>query len=108
MRALPLLLLVALLAGVSASPAADPAKPVLLYSRYFNAIGESRYLPDGTYRDLLERLRPTFKVRVSDQPLTVASLKDVALVLIANPSDKAVGDNPPPHHCTAADVAALD
>src|SRR4051812_8781421 len=104
-RFIPLLLI---LAAILPASAADEPKPVLLYSRYFNAVGESRYLPDGTYRDVLERLRPSFEIRVSDQPLTVPSLRDVAVVLIANPSDKAVGDNPAPHHCTPADVTALD
>jgi unsaturated rhamnogalacturonyl hydrolase len=82
-------------------------KPVLLYSRYFNARGESRYLPDGTYKDVLEKLGRTFQVRSSDEPLNAQTLKGVSLVLIANPSDKAVAKNPPPHHCSAEDVAAL-
>src|SRR5580765_5998150 len=86
---------------------AQAAKPVLLYSRYFNAKGESRYLPDGTYKDVLGKLADTFTVRVSDEPLTAATLKGVAVVMIANPSDKAVGNNPPPHHCSAADVVEL-
>jgi len=101
-------LFVALVAGV-ASPvgAADGGKPVLLYSRYFNAKGESRYLPDGTFKDVLGKLGETFAVRANDEPLNAATLKGVAVVLIANPSDKAVGKNPPPHHCSAEDVAAL-
>jgi hypothetical protein len=82
--------------------------PAFLYSRYFNAKGETRYLPDGTYKDVLDRLRESFTVRVDDQPLTEESLKDVAVVLIANPSDKAIGDNPPPHHCSASDAARLN
>jgi hypothetical protein len=52
------LLLAALLAGSNALFAADQT-PVLLYSRYFNAKGETRYLPDGTYKDVLTRLRAT-------------------------------------------------
>lgn len=91
-------------ATASAQPA---AKPVLLYSRYFNAKGESRYLPDGTYKEILARLGETFDVRVSDAPLNAETLKGVAVVLIANPSDKAVGGNPAPHHVTPADVAAI-
>jgi hypothetical protein len=93
----------------AASPllrAAD-AKPVFLYSRYFNAKGEKRYLPDGTYSDVLKRLGETFQVRVHDQQLNADTLQDVAVVLIANPSDKAVGDNPPPPHCSPADVTEL-
>jgi hypothetical protein len=86
---------------------AQAARPVLLYSRYFNARGESRYLPDGTYKDVLGKLAQTFTIRVNDEPLNAATLKGVAVVMIANPGDKAVGNNPPPHHCSAADVAEL-
>lgn len=105
-----LFLLCALLAAALIRPvqAANGNKPVLLYSRYFNAKGETRYLPDGTYKDVLDRLRESFEVRVSDQPLTADSLNGVAVVLIANPSDEAVGDNPKPHHCTPEDVAELN
>ena len=101
-----LILLLALGCGGRPLAAADP-KPVFLYSRYFNAKGESRYLPDGTYSDVLKRLGETFEVRVHDQQLNLDTLQDVAVVLIANPSYKAVGANPPPPHCTAADVAEL-
>jgi len=89
--------------------AADsPAKkPVLLYSRYYNAIGEARYLPDGTYREILTRLRSEFDVRVHSQPLNAQTLAGVNVLLIANPSDKAVGTNPPPPHVTVADIGAL-
>lgn len=100
--------LLALLAASLTLPAANGNKPVLLYSRYFNAKGETRYLPDGTFKDVLDRLRQSFEVRVSDQPLTADTLNGVAVVLIANPSDQAVGDNPKPHHCTAEDVAELN
>jgi hypothetical protein len=34
-------------------------------------------------------------------------LADVKLLLIANPSDKAVGGNPPPPHVSAADIKVL-
>lgn len=89
-------------------PAADAgAKPVLLYSRYFNARGESRYLPDGNYKEILRQLRRDFDVHVHDRPLTQETLAGVRLVLIANPSDKAVGANPPPHHVSEADIRAL-
>ncbi|MHA3773699.1 hypothetical protein ACXR0O_19375 [Verrucomicrobiota bacterium sgz303538] len=87
--------------------AAEGGKPVLLYSRYFNAKGETRYQPDGTYKDVLNQLREAYDVRVNDEPLNADTLKNVALVLIANPSDKAVGNNPPPHHCTPTDVTEL-
>lgn len=102
-------ILCALLLGFATSAiSADAVKPVLLYSRYFNADGEARYQADGTYKDVLERLRGSFEIRVSGQRLDADSLKDVAVVLIANPSDKAVGNNPPPPHCSAQDVAELN
>jgi hypothetical protein len=91
-----------------ASPAEESSKPVLLYSRYFNAPGESRYLPDRDYKGVLERLSADFTVRVHSEPLTTQTLAGVAVVLIANPSDKAVGTNPPPNHVSAADVETLD
>ena len=89
------------------SPAADASKPVLLYSRYFNAAGEARYLPDGTFKDVLTRLREHFVVRVNSLPLTQENLSGVGVVLIANPSDKAVGTNRPPPHISARDIDAL-
>lgn len=98
-----------LAAGIADLAAADSPvkKPVLLYSRYYNAIGESRYLPDGTYREILMRLRDEFDVPVHSQPLNAQTLAGVNVLLIANPSDKAVGTNPPPPHVTAADIGAL-
>jgi hypothetical protein len=89
-----------------AADAAD-VKPTLLYSRYFNAVGETRYLPDGDYRELLQRLGKDFEVRTHAQPLNAATLAEVNVVLIANPSDEAVGNNPPPHHVSAPDIEAL-
>ena len=82
-------------------------RPVLLYSRYFNAPGENRYLPDGNFKDILALARKEFEVEVHARPLTAESLAGVNVVLIANPSDKAVGTNPPPHHFNAQDIAAL-
>lgn len=82
-------------------------RPVLLYSRYFNAKGDTRYLPEGSYKDVLERLQDTFEVRVHDRPLTAKTLKGVSLLLIVNPNAEAVADGPPPHHCSAKDVATL-
>jgi len=104
-----LALLFAALMGLPAtSSAADAAKkPVLLYTRYFNAPGESRYLPDGNYNEILAKLRGEFEVRVNSDPLTEKSLADVNVVLIANPSDKAAGQNPAPHHVAAGDIATL-
>jgi hypothetical protein len=91
------------------SPAAAPVakKPVLLYSRCFNGAGETRYLPDGTFKDVLQRLGQDFEVRVSSEPLNRNLLKDVAVVLVANPNDVAVGTNPPPRHVVAVDVLEI-
>jgi hypothetical protein len=92
---------------LAAAAESDSQKPVLLYSRYFNAEGENRYLPDGTYSDVLQRLRAEFDVRIHGQPLTARSLSGVKVVLVANPSDKAIGSNPAPHHFAAKDIQAL-
>jgi hypothetical protein len=94
----------ALLFGADSAPA---KKPVLLYSRYFNAEGEKRYLPDGTYKAILEKARDAFEVRVSNEPLNRQTLAGVNVVLIANPSDKANGQNPPPHHFSDTDIREL-
>jgi hypothetical protein len=82
-------------------------KPVFLYTRYFNAQGESRYLPDGTYKDVLGRLAGEFEVRVGREPLAAGTLKDVNVLLISNPSDKASGMNPPPRHISAEDAQTI-
>ena len=92
----------------SAAETVVPKKPVLLYSRYFNAPGETRYLPDGTYKEVLTKLRSEFEVRVHNQPLNDQTLADVNLVVIANPSDKAVGTNPPPHHVSTTDLEMIE
>jgi unsaturated rhamnogalacturonyl hydrolase len=102
----PLVLFVLAFAPVAALQAAA-SKPVFLYSRHFNAPGEDRYLPDGNYKDLLQRLAKDFDVRSNDKPLTAQTLAGVSVLLIANPSDKAVANNPPPHHFDAHDLAAL-
>jgi hypothetical protein len=101
----PILVLLLLLVS-SAAPAAE-AKPVLLYSRYYNAQGETRYLPDGTFKDILGRLREHFEVRVNSEPITEKALAGVNVVLLANPSDQAVGGNPPPPHVTPADITTF-
>jgi len=103
-RFIPVFIL-ALLSALGLS-AAD-SKPVFLYSRYFNAPGEDRYLPDGNYKDLLQRLGGDFEVRVNDQPLTAATLKGVSVVLVANPSDRPATNHPAPHHFNARDIAVL-
>ncbi len=82
-------------------------KPILLYSRYFNAQGENRYTADGTFKDILKLLEDKFVVRVNAESLNAQTLQGVAVVLIANPSDKAFGDNPAPPHCSAEDVINL-
>ncbi len=92
--------------GLRAAEAAAK-KPVLLYSRCFNAVGEARYLPDGTFKDVLHRLEKDFEVRVGAAPLNRDTLKDVAVVLVANPNDVAVGTNPPPRHVVAVDVLEI-
>src|SRR5256885_6551731 len=91
-------------AGLAAEP---HTKPVLLYSRYYNAEGENRYLPEGTYKQVIQRLREDFDVRIHNKPLTRDTLADVKLLFIVNPSDKAVGNNPAPPHVSAADINVL-
>ena len=101
---------IALLAGLlflQIEPRAADKKPVFLYSRYFNAKGETRYLPDGTYKDVLQRLEKDFEVRVNDKRLSAENLKDVSVVLIANPSDEAVAGNPAPHHVNERDITEI-
>src|SRR5262249_17026342 len=88
-------------------PSGISTKPVFLYSRYFNAKGEKRYLPDGTYSDVLQRLRSDFHVRIHAEPLTAKNLAGCNVALIANPTDKAVETNSPPHHFSARDIDAL-
>jgi hypothetical protein len=88
-------------------PADSPAKPVLLYSRYYNAEGENRYLPDDTYKQVIQRLRQDFDVRVHNKAPTRETLADVKLLFIVNPSDKAVGNHPLPPHVSAADINVL-
>ena len=85
----------------------SPSKPVLLYSRYYNAEGENRYLPDDTYKQVIQRLRQDFDVRVHNKPPTRETLADVKLLFIVNPSDKAVGNHSPPPHVSAADINVL-
>ncbi len=96
-----------LLLPLTLAAAESTKKPVLLYSRYFNARGETRYQPDGNYKEVLTRLRGEFEVHVHANPLNAKTLAGVNAVLIANPSDKAAGTNPPPNHVAAADIAAL-
>src|SRR5438045_9085422 len=98
-----------LLGAVNVSHAADKkAKPVLLYSRYFNAEGEDRYLPEGNYKAFLEKLSSTFKVVVHNQQLSQEILKGIDVVLIANPSDKPAKEHSAPHHFSSKDIVALN
>jgi hypothetical protein len=100
--------LILLLAAASNLFSADTtAKPVLLYSRYYNAEGENRYAPDGVYKEVLQRLRAEFDVRIHNQSLTPLTLAGVNVILIANPNDKAAGTNPPPPHVTSSDIETL-
>ena len=79
------LILVALIGSASNGTAqAAKDRPVLLYSRYFNAPGENRYLPDGNFKDVLDLARKEFQVKVHDKPLTAESLTGVNVVLIAS------------------------
>src|SRR5947207_8032163 len=94
-----------LLAGMGSSFGAETKpKPVLLYSRYFNAEGEDRYLPDGNYKAFLEKLRGDFEVVVHNKPLRAQTLKGIDLILIANPSDKSAKGHVAPHHFSAQDI----
>ena len=81
--------------------------PAVLYSRRFNAEGETRYLPDGTYKEILARLRSEFSVVINHHPLNESTLAEVNVVLIANPSDKAIGTNEAPHHFSKRDIKTL-
>ena len=91
---------------LAADSAAKP-KPVLLYSLHYNAEGENRYSPDGVYKEVLQRLRADFDVRVHSQPLTSKTLADVKLLFIANPNDKAFAANPLPPHVSPSDIETL-
>lgn len=82
-------------------------KPVLLYSLYFEAPGENRYLPDGKFKDVMTQLQTEFDVRTNSEPLTAKSLADVNVLLIANPNDQAHGTNPPPHHVSNKDITTM-
>jgi len=109
-RSVPLLSLAVLWQAANCvnGPAADlTARPVLLYSRFYNAAGENRYLPDGAYKQVIQRLRQDFDVRVNNKPPTREALAPVKLLLIVNPSDKAVSNNPAPPHVSAADIRVL-
>ncbi|MDB6056095.1 MAG: hypothetical protein JWN25_3618 [Verrucomicrobiales bacterium] len=96
------------LAVISQSAKGADKKPVLLYSRYFNAAGENRYLPEGNYTDILKFAREAgFELQVHSNELSNIALKGVDVVLIANPSDKAAGTNATPHHFDAREVEQL-
>jgi len=91
----------------SAGPLMAAGKPVFLYSRHYNAKGENRYEADTAFKEVLKRLNGDFEVRVHDKPLTKENLKDVRVVMIANPSDKAFSNNAAPPHFSAKDIATI-
>jgi hypothetical protein len=95
------------LLSISLTAAAQTAKPVLLYSRAWNAEGETRYQPDGSYSMILAKLKDSFTVTTSKETPTPASLKDVAVVVVANPSEKPVGKGPEPRHIGPDDRKTL-
>jgi hypothetical protein len=99
------IIILALLSTFAPVDAAN--KSVLLYSRYFNAAGENRYLPEGNFKEILTIARKDFGVIVDSEPLTAAKLRRVAVVLIANPSDKAVSNNPAPPHIGKKEAEVL-
>ena len=77
----PILGLVSVLTSAIGLHAAEPisAKPVFLYCLHFNAEGETRYLPEGTYQQVLQRLQAQFEVRVNREALTDANLAGFGL-----------------------------
>jgi len=83
------------------------SKPVLLYSRCFNAPGENRYAPEGPYGKVLEALGKDFAVETDDRPLTAERLTKAKVLLLANVSAGAFGTNPAPHHVSDNDVKQL-
>lgn len=100
--------------AAEAKPASAPAddlkpadRPVLLYCTHFTAEGEQQYAPDGPFAEVLGRLEEEFDVRVSDERPTRGRLAGADVLLIVNPSDKAVDDGPPPHHVERADVRVV-
>jgi hypothetical protein len=96
------------LIGCGTKEASDSsAKPVFLYSNYYNAEGENRYPADGVFSEFMDLVGQDFEVRVNADPLTAKTLSDVKVLLIANPNDKAVEGFPAPHHVTDADIKTL-
>jgi hypothetical protein len=97
-----------LLFGLLAAFACPAARPVLWYCLHYQAPGENRYPPDGAYREAMRVLAQDFKVRVSAERPSRGTLRDAAVVLIANPNDAAHGTNAPPPHLGEADGRALE
>lgn len=83
------------------------SRPRVLYSRYFNAEGESRYLPDGSYRKILADLGAPFSVTVNAEAPSASSLAGVDVVWISNPSAEAVEGNTAPPRFGPEAIAAL-
>jgi len=88
-------------------PAGDSRKPILLYSTYFTAEGDNRYSAATTYKPVLEAMSANFEVRAHGEPLSKKTLSGVAVLLIANPDEKAVEGHPPPHHFSKQDISTL-
>lgn len=103
----PVLFVLFLVIDSVQSRAEDHQKPVLLYSRYYNAEGETRYLPDGSYSEILAALGEDFEVRVHGERPSKKLLRDVDVVLISNPSKSAVKDHPAPAHMDETDQKTL-
>ncbi|MCB1100592.1 MAG: SMP-30/gluconolactonase/LRE family protein [Verrucomicrobiae bacterium] len=101
--------LLPLVAGVTLCiPPCPAAQPVLLYSRYFNAEGEDRYVPDKDYSEVLQKLGETFEIRVNRNEPTSEALADVDVVLISNPSQAAVPGHPAPPRFSAGMIDRLE
>jgi hypothetical protein len=99
-----LFVLLGLSVRITAASAPVAAKPVLLYSLRYQAPGENRYPPQGSYKPILDHLTNAFEVRISTNAPSARLLQDVAVVLIANPNENAVGTNPPPIHLERPEI----
>lgn len=83
------------------------SRPRWLYTLAYHAEGDPRYLPDGDYQELFRRLSVDFEVETTKARPTPAGLRDVSVLFIASPNDKAVGNGPPPGHVSADDARAI-
>ena len=92
------------LAHAAEEPEAAAAKPVLLYSLYYHAEGQTQYLPDGSFSEVLKRLGEDFEVRWNAERPGRRTLQGVSVLLIVNPGDVAWGGAKPPPHFTEREV----